>query len=203
MKFKELLARVVESLAPVVSIVIFGCVFYGVIYFLFGWKGLETYHSLRGRTPLFGLTQLVRGCGTADVNDWVGRWSVESNFFVIAEERFEQAIAKQWGQEVEIDLSTTYKVNSDGTFESKVSHVIRGKGLSLSGGTTTRGSYTLDGDRYLIEIGGAEDTEVWGYVMEEDIEDFAKTTVSGTWVRDSDTLTLTDEDDNIVVWKKE
>lgn len=195
--------KIKELLAPVVSIVIFGSVFYGVIYFLFGGKGLEAYHSLRGRTPLFGLTQLVLGCGTDDVNDWVGRWSVESNFFVIAEERFEQAIAKQWGQEVEIDLSTTYKVNSDGTFESKVSHVIRGKGLSLSGGTTTRGSYTLDGDRYLIEIGGSEDIEVWGYVMEEDIEDFAKITVSGTWVRDGDTLTLTDEDDNIVVWKKE
>ena len=157
---------------------------------------------MRGRTPLFGLTQLVRGCGTADVNDWVGRWSVESNFFGTAEKHFEQALAEQWGQEVEIDASTTYEFNDDGTFESKVSQVIRGKGLSLSGGATTRGSYTLDGDRYLIEMGGPEDTEVWGYVMEEDI-DFAKMTLSGTWVRDGDTLTLTDDDNMVVVWKKE
>ena len=161
MKLKELMARVVESLAPVVSIVICGSVFYGVIYFLFGWKGIEWSH------PAFWVNQLVRGCGTADVNDWVGRWSVESNFFERFEEGFEKVFAEQWGQEVGIDVSTTYEFNGDGTFESKVSHVIRGKGLSLSGGATTRGSYTLDGDRYLIEIGGSEDTEVWGYVMEE------------------------------------
>ena len=110
------------------------------------------------RTPLFGLTQLVLGCGTADANDWVGRWSVESNFFERFEEGVEQVLAEQWGQEVDIDASTTYEFNGDRTFESKVSQVIRGKGLSLSGGTTTRGSYTLDGDRYLIEMGGPEDT---------------------------------------------
>ena len=117
------------------------------------------------------------------------------------EEDFERAIAEQYGQEVEIDLSTTYEFNSDGTFESKVSQVIRGKGLSLSGGTTMRGSYTLAGDSYLIEMGGPENIEAWGYVTEEDIE-IAKITDSGTWVRDGDTLTLTD-DKLVVVLKKE
>ena len=135
-------------------------------------------------------------------SDWFGRWSVESDFSVTFEEDFERAIAAKHGQEVEIDLSTTYEFNSDGTFESKISQVIRGKGLSLSGGATIRGAYTLAGDSYLIEMGGPENIEVTGYVSEEDME-FAKMTLSGTWVRDGDTLTLTADDNIVVVLKKE
>ena len=200
MKVKELLDRVVESLAPVVSIVIFGSVFYGAIYFLFGGKGVETYLSLRF-FPLSVLTEFL-GCGTDDAKDWVGRWSVESDFFGTAEKHFEQALAEQWGQQVEVDLSTIYEVNSDGTFESKVSQVIRGRGLYLSGGATIQGSYTLDGDRFLMEMGGKENIEVWGYMREEDTDLAKITTLGGTWVRDGDTLTLTD-DNLVVVWKKE
>ena len=115
---------------------------------------------------------------------------------------FEQVYAEAFGQEVEVDLSTTYEFNSDGTFESKVSKVVRGKGLSLSGGMIIRGAYTLAGDSYLIEIGGPENIEVTGFVTEENIIEFAKTTRRGTWVRDGDMLTLTDDDNIVEVLKK-
>ena len=200
MKLKELFASIVELLAPLVSIVIMCSVVYGGIYFLFGGKGVETYLSLRF-SPLSVLTEFL-GCGTDDANDWVGRWS-ESVHFAAAEKGFEQLYTEEFGQEVEVDLSTTYEFDSDGTFEWKISKVVQGKGLSLSGGMIVRGTYTLDSDSYLIEIRGQENIEVTGFVTEENIIDFAQTTRSGTWVRDGDRLTLTDNDNIVEVLKKE
>ena len=189
--------KLLEPMIGIVSMVIFGSVFYGIIYFLFGWKGIEWSH------PAFWVNQLGRGCGTADANDWVGRWS-ESVHRVAAEKGFEQLFTEDFGQDVEVDLSTTYEFDSDGTFEWKTTCVIQGEGLSLSGGSIIRGSYTLDGDSYLIEIGGQEDIEVKGlFATQESIIYLANTTRSGTWVRDGDTLTLTDNDNIVEVLKKE
>lgn len=135
-------------------------------------------------------------------SDWVGRW--DSSIYVVDEDMFKQLYSEEFGQEVEVNLSTAYEFNSDGTFEQETSKVVRGKGLSLSGSIIIRGTYTLAGDSYLIEIGGLENIEVTGFIPEENIIELANMTRNGTWVRDGGRLTLTDDDASIVeVLKKE
>ena len=171
------------------------------VYIIWGREGIDVLYSLlKERSPLSTISRLVRDDADAG---WGGRWS-ESVHRVAAEKGFEQLFTEDFGQEVEVDLSTTYEFDSDGTFEWKTTCVIQGEGLSLSGGSIIRGSYTLDGDSYLIEIGGQEDIEVKGlFATQESIIYLANTTRSGTWVRDGDTLTLTDNDNIVEVLKKE
>ena len=134
--------------------------------------------------------------------DWVGRW--DSSIYVTAEDIFKRLYSEEFGQEVEVNLSTTYEFNSDGTFKQETSKVVRGKGVSLSGDVIIRGTYTLAGDRYLIEIGGQENIEVKGFIPKENMIGLANVTRSGTWVRDRGRLTLADDDAIIVeILKKE
>ena len=93
------------------------------------------------------------------------------------------------GLEGSFGVSSTYEFCSNGTFESKDATKVEGEGSSPSETIISRGSYTLTGDSYSMKV---ENTERTSFVRR-----------SGTWVRDGDTLTLTDDDDGVIVLKKD
>ncbi len=141
------------------------------------------------------------GCGGDDDDGgWVGSWSVES----IDGESVERGAAESFAEEfddVETEASMTYEFGSDGTMEWNTSIKLEAEGVSLSGGAILRGSYTLTGDTFVMEIDSIEGSGFMKQLLEEEGESLD--TIRGTWVRDGSTLTLTDDDDSVIVLKKE
>ena len=144
------------------------------------------------------LTIGIIGCGgDDDDNDWVGTWAMET----VDGQSFEQSFEEDFGEEkINISIITNdWTFNDDGTIEAEIRVKIEGG----QGGTeitatlsqTATGTYSLSGSSYTLTLeitynlfGGTEtETEV----------------DTGIWSREGNTLTLTSDDGEVIVFKKQ
>ena len=144
------------------------------------------------------LTIGIIGCGgDDDDNEWGGTWAIES----VDGESFEQSFEEDFGgEEINVSIITNdWTFNDDGTIEAEIRVKIEGG----AGGTeitatlsqTATGTYSLSGSSYTLTLeitynlfGGAEtETEV----------------DTGIWSRKGNTLTLTSDDGEVIVFKKQ
>ena len=143
----------------------------------------------------------IIGCGgDDDDNEWVGTWAIDS----IDGESVEQTLAE--GEELGIDFSITaneWTFNDDGTMEAEfgMKFEVKEEGLEFSGQGSARimGTYSLSGSTYTLTPTEVEGTGLFA----GEVEPVGPTDEdTGTWSREGNTLTLTSDDGEVIVFKR-
>ena len=170
-------------------------------------------------TLLFGLYAVFilgfSGCGEGD-NDWVGTWSVQTVDGMDPKQQFTEIISNDVGlraEEIEVRfdrLTMDYIFDEQGTLELEIdvsgeidikARVSRASFYMTSSGS---GSYVLDGSHFTMMV--TQNTTNKSYSVDQ-TETSAQTftsdgTLTGTWIRKSNSLTLMGEDDSVAILKR-
>ena len=142
----------------------------------------------------------IIGCGgDDDDNEWIGTWAIER----IDGESIEQTFAE--GEELGIDFSivpNSWTFNDDGTMDAEfgIEFETKEEGFTISGsgGMRITGTYSLSGSRYTLTPTTVKGTGI----LEGAPPPIAATEDTGTWSREGNTLTLTNDDSSTIVFKK-
>ena len=132
----------------------------------------------------------VTGCGNDEDNEWSGTWTIEK----IDDVNFE--VADAFAEILDISVERSMTFDNDGTWEAEIT--TEGWGESITDSAT--GDYSLDGSNYLMS--GSGDI----FLAAKDDVSLLKTGSfedAGTWIRKGDTLTLTRDDETVVVLKRQ
>ena len=134
----------------------------------------------------------IGGCGSDDEDQpWVGTWSLQT----IDGENW-RLLAAIFGGTVE----DKWTFDDDGTWEMELTLTILGEKES----SEASGTYTLTDDTFSMATSDPEFSLDLSLSIEvDDASDSEQSfEITGTWVRDGDTLTLTDSDGQVLVFKK-
>lgn len=148
-------------------------------------------------TPCVILIIGVVGCGgDDDENDWGGTWAIES----IDGESYELSLKEEFGgDEVDVSIVTNdWTFYDDGTLEVenkiKIEGGQGGSEITATISQNATGTYSLSGSSYTLTL------EITiNFLGEAEIETVEDT---GTWSREGNTLTLTSDDGEVIVFKK-
>lgn len=139
----------------------------------------------------------IIGCG-GDDNDadedseWVGTWALET----VNGQSFEQDFQED-GINVSI-ITNNWTFNDDGTLEAEMGFKIEdkegGSVIAITSSIKITGTYSLSGFNYTLTADGG-----FGSF---DLDSDTTETDTGTWSRKGNTLTLTSDNDEVIVFKK-
>ena len=144
----------------------------------------------------------------ADDNEWVGTWAVETIDGENIQVQFEaiELLAEAFGEERDISYTDNWTFDDDGTWHREVTMKVETADDRETASSEFMGTYSLSGSDYTITV---NDVTVIAegdvdFLEEADAEtDFESGDIeTGTWSRNGDTLTLTSDDDEVIVFKK-
>ena len=155
----------------------------------------------------------IIGCGGDDNEDdedseWVGTWAVETIDGENIQVQFEaiELLAEALGEETDISYTDNWTFDDDGTWHREVTMKVETAGDREMASSEFMGTYSLSGSNYTITV---NDVTVIAegdvdFLEEADAEtDFESGDIEiGTWSRNGDTLTLTNDDGHVLGFKK-